>query len=87
MSRQLWSVFHYSEDKSGRTVNGLKNRHNIQGKTAGTLKIDDLVYYIQNMVNDLAKRSKQTEKQGMDWQVIKHLQKEPGSAAKLYDNL
>jgi uncharacterized protein YtpQ (UPF0354 family) len=79
--------FNYSEDKSGRTVNGLKIVIVSKERQAEPLKIDDLVYYIRTWLTTwLSAASKPKNKAWID-KVIKHLQKNPDQLPKLYDRL
>ncbi len=79
--------FNYSEDKSGRTVNGLKIVIVSKEKQPEPLKIDDLVFYIRTWLTTwLSAASKPKNKAWID-KVIKHLQKNPDQMPKLYDRL
>lgn len=79
--------FNYSEDKSGRTVNGLKIVIISRERQPEALKIDDLVYYIRTwLMSWLNAANKPKNKAWID-KVIKHLQKNPDQLPKLYDRL
>jgi plasmid replication initiation protein len=79
--------FNYSEDKSGRTVNGLKIVIISREKQPEALKIDDLVYYIRMWLTSWLNAATKPKNKAWIDKVIKHLQKNPDQLPKLYDRL
>ena len=79
--------FNYSEDKSGRTVNGLKIVIISRERQPETLKIDDLVYYIRTWLTSWLNAANKPKNKAWIDKVIKHLQKNPDLLPKLYDRL
>jgi plasmid replication initiation protein len=79
--------FNYSEDKSGRTVNGLKIVIISKEKQPEPLKIDDLVYYIRMWLTTWLNAATKPKNKAWIDRVIKHLQKNPDQLPKLYDRL
>ena len=79
--------FNYTEDKSGRTVNGLKIVIISKEKQPEPLKIDDLVYYIRMWLTSWLNAATKPKNKAWIDRVIKHLQKNPDQLPKLYDRL
>jgi len=79
--------FNYSEDKSGRTVNGLKIVIISKERQPEPLKIDDLVYYIRMWLTTWLNAATKPKNKAWIDKVIKHLQKNPDQLPKLYDRL
>src|SRR5665648_55936 len=77
--------FNYSEDKSGRTVNGLKIVIISKERQPEPLKIDDLVYYIRMWLTSWLNAATKPKNKAWIDKVIKHMQKNPDQLPKLYD--
>ena len=67
----------YSEDKSGRTVNGLKIVIISKERQPEPLKFDDLVYYIRTWLTTWLNAANKPKNKAWIDKVIKHLQKNP----------
>jgi len=79
--------FNYSEDKSGRTVNGLKIVIISRDRQPEAMKIEDLVYYIRMWLTSWLNAATKPKNKAWIDKVIKHLQKNPDQLPKLYDRL
>ena len=79
--------FNYSEDKSGRTVNGLKIVIISRDRQPEAMKIDDSVYYIRMWLTSWLNAATKPKNKAWIDKVIKHLQKNPDQLPKLYDRL
>ena len=79
--------FNYSEDKSGRTVNGLKIVIISRDRQPEAMNIDDSVYYIRMWLTSWLNAATKPKNKAWIDKVIKHLQKNPDQLPKLYDRL
>lgn len=79
--------FYYSEDKTGRTVNGLKVVVKSNEKEEVMLKPEDMIFHLRNWLSSWLNTSRRPKNKKWVDKVIKHLQVNPDLIPKLYDRL
>lgn len=88
-SGQCDLFFNYKEDKSGRTVNGLKIFITTaeEQEQKEEMKMEDLIFYLRTWLNSWLNTSRRPKNKKWVDNVIKHLQLNPDLIPKLYDRL
>jgi plasmid replication initiation protein len=86
-SGQCDVYFNYSEDKSGRTVNGLKIVVVSKDKQPEALKTEDMLFYIRTWLTSWLDASRKPKNKTWIEKVVKHLQINPDLILKLYNRL
>ncbi|HNV53138.1 MAG TPA: replication initiation protein [Tenuifilaceae bacterium] len=79
--------FNYSEDKAGRTVQGIKIAIVTREKQESPLKVEDCLHYVKQWLNSWLLTAKKPKNRAWVDGVIKQLQKNPDLIPKLYDRL